>query len=428
MSLKQHLHLAKWALLEFLTTPITQALITPIILGIIGYQEFGLWVFATSILALGAIVSMGLSSSTTKYISEAGTEADRAKVAQTSIGAIALIGMTLLPVIIAITIILANIWPQIFSRLGPTNTVATIIVVSAMSTFIQELDYVLSAVFRGCGDYKYSAQLEIMLRPVIAIALIIVAAISPTASSLTLSYLILILGKVLIKVVALKSKIKKFVVFGGHIKLEKFRGLMNFGFWSWIQTIGGLSMSVADKLLVGFFFGASDLARYGICTQLAQFAHAIPAAGLQVLFPWISRSVAQHNTPNPKQLKRLSILTALITIPLTIMLYLAAPFVLEYWIGAEFSLINAEMARILIIIYGLLALTAGTYFLLMGMGDVRAVGMIAFSAGIVTLILSMLLMNFGLIDFAMAKFAYPAIVSLLFPRLFNLRRRRVGNE
>ena len=83
--------------------------------------------------------------------------------------------------------------------------------------------------------------------------------------------------------------------------------LLRFGKWMWMQTLGGLLFSVVDRLVVGAAFGASDLARYSICMQLAQLVHGVQATALQPIFPWVTARLASPQPVSAAMLRRIAV-------------------------------------------------------------------------------------------------------------------------
>jgi O-antigen/teichoic acid export membrane protein len=405
---------AIWALLEFLTSPVTQIILTPCLLAVLNYREFGLWLFAMSIIGFGAMGSFGIAQATTKCVSAAGSNSSIAQILQSSIVLVLAIAVVATPII---AVIVANINVAILEKLGAPSYVVSIMIIAIIAMFAQEVDYVMSAVLRGKGEFKLAAKIEICLRPIMATVITATASVYSTAQALIVVHLILLVGKILIKTSILRSHINQEKLFGAPFCQLQFRPLFNFGAWTWAHTLGGLSLSVIDRLIVGFVFGSHDLARYGTCTQVAQFVHAIPAAALQTIFPLLSRKIEEKNRPDKTKLIKLAAFTAALTLPMSIFIYILMPQILSIWIGADFSSVNTDLARIMVLLYGLLALGAGTHFILLGMGDVRFVGMVNLIAGIFTIIASIASIKLGLIVFALSKLVYPIINLAYFFRI-----------
>jgi len=66
------------------------------------------------------------------------------------------------------------------------------------------------------------------------------------------------------------------------------RGLLSFGVFTWALSFTGVVFSQADRLIGGASMGASALAAYAICAQIAQPVYGLTAAGLHFLFPYIA--------------------------------------------------------------------------------------------------------------------------------------------
>lgn len=68
--------------------------------------------------------------------------------------------------------------------------------------------------------------------------------------------------------------------------------LFQFGKYSWLLALSGVIFGQLDRLVLGMWLGASSTASYAICAQIAQPIYGVAAAGLHVLFPYLSHRAA----------------------------------------------------------------------------------------------------------------------------------------
>jgi O-antigen/teichoic acid export membrane protein len=182
---------------------------------------------------------------------------------------------------------------------------------------------------------------------------------------------------------------------------------------------------------VGSLLGASSLSHYSIASQLAMQIHGVTAAGLSVIFPKVSRKL---ETDGPFSLWRVTQLAAagtlLLSTLLSVLLVLLGPALLRIWIGADDAAPTAQVLPWLIVAYWLLALNVVPYYVLLGMGRVRFVGITGFASGAAAVVAAYVTISaFGLVGAAAGRGAY-AVLSLVLalPLARHLIQERLSRE
>ncbi|MGH8224297.1 MAG: lipopolysaccharide biosynthesis protein, partial [Woeseiaceae bacterium] len=159
--------------------------------------------------------------------------------------------------------------------------------------------------------------------------------------------------------------------------------ILHFAKWGWLQGIGGVLFGVADRMLVGSLLGAASLAYYSIASQLAMQVHAASAAGLSVIFPKVSRKLEGSNHFSLWRVTKLTMVgNLLVSSFLAMALILFGPQILRLWIGTASGSPTAQVLPWLIVAYWLLALNVVPYYILLGMGRIRFVGLTVLASGI----------------------------------------------
>jgi O-antigen/teichoic acid export membrane protein len=178
--------------------------------------------------------------------------------------------------------------------------------------------------------------------------------------------------------------------------------------WGWLQGVGALAFGVADRFIIGSAVGAAGLAHYAVAMQLAQPLHAFSAAAASVIFPKVSRAMAQGNGAQVRRLLSISVLAlAAITTSGAAVLVIFRSQILTLWLGADMAAAAAPALALLAVAFWLLSLTVAPHFILLGLGRMRFVALVNLFAGAVTLVVMLLTVgSFGIIGIAAARIVY----------------------
>ena len=395
--------------------------VSPALLHSLGSRGFGLWAFAVAIAGFGGVASLGVGVATTRYVAEDLASGHPQGAVETTRAALSVAlggGLLLMALCAVFASLLAG---TAFVRMGAVGEVSTALVLGVALLALQEIDGVFTGALRGAQRFDSAAQVELSMRvawigAVIGAAWYTRDAIATLAVSNALGLL-----KAVIKGCAAQRALK------GHCmiptrSIAPMQRLLRFGKWMWMQTLGGLLFSVVDRLVVGAVFGASDLARYSICMQLAQLVHGVQATALQPIFPWVTARLASPQPVSAAMLRRIAVFGGLACLIAPLILIVVADTVLSLWIGAAFAEENSGICRILIGAYGLLAFNIPVHYLLLGLGAIRILAAINLAAGAVSLLASLLLFPWGLTYFAIGKLFFAPLI------LFNFMMLRKSTQ
>jgi O-antigen/teichoic acid export membrane protein len=384
-----------------------------VLLHSLGGPGFGLWAFAVAISGFGGLASLGVGVATTKYVAEdlasgcpqGATETTRAALSVALGGGLLLIALST-----AFAPILAG---TAFARMGEVGEVGASLILGVGLLALQEIDGVFTGALRGAQRFDLAAQVEIGMRIAWIGAVIAAAWFTRDAiATLMISNALGIL-KAVVKGCAAQSALRGRCMIP-TLSTASMRRLVRFGKWMWVQNLGGILFTVADKLIVGAIFGAADLARYSICMQLAQLVHAIQATALQPLFPWVTARLASPVPVASTTLKRTAVIGGIACLVAPLILIFTADTFLNLWISPTFARENSDICRVLIGAYGLLAFNIPVHYLLMGLGAIRFLAAANVAAGIVSLVASIILMPWGLMHFVVGKLFFAPLILLNF--------------
>ena len=411
--LRPHLARTGWSTLDAVVGPVLSVAVSPILLNRLDSRGFGLWAFAIAVAGFGGLASFGVGIATTKYVAEdraagypeAAVETTRAALTVALCG-----GLVMLLLGVAFAPLLAS---TAFVRMGAAGEVSNALLLGIALLALQEIDGVFTGALRGTQRFDLAAQVEIAIRivwlaAVLSTAWLTRSAIDTLAASVAVGAL-----KVVVKGLAAQSALQGSCMVPSRTKVAILR-VLRLGKWLWAQALGGLLFSVVDRLAVGAIFGATDLARYSICMQLAQLVHGIQATALQPLVPWISARAASGQPASTEMLKRIAFFGGWACMAVPLILLAFADTFLSLWIGANFAQENAGICRILLVAYGLLAFNIPIHYLLLGLGSVRFLAAANIAAGVVSLGASLMLSPWGFAHFVLGKVFFAPFIFLNF--------------
>lgn len=419
--LRPHAARAGWAGSEALVGPVLLLLVAPWLLRHLGAAGFGLWALAQAIVSFGYLASLGVGVTTTRHVAAdlAQGEPQRAVSAVRAglsvalgIGAVLLAGGAL-----------ASPWiaGAVFPRMGPTATVALTLSVGLAMLVLQEIDSVFSGALRGAGRFDLVAGIELATRPLWALAVCAAASLTGDANLSLLAGLAVNGLRLVVKAAAASRRL------GRHCHRPSRNGadiarLVRVGGWVWVQGLGSVIYTVGDRLLVGALLGASELGRYTLCMQLSHFIHSLQAAALQTLLPWVSG--APDRPGRMRRIRRVAWAAGIAATIAPMLLAAAGHTLLSLWIGPEFADDNATLLFALFCSVIVLSLSTPTHFALIGLGDVRFLGLLGIAAGVAALGVSTLLSvatSLGFLSFAIGRNLYGVVMLASLSRLYRER-------
>lgn len=420
--LRPHFVRALWAVAEQATGPMLQLVLTPLLLRWLGVEEFGLWALGLAVASMGQLASFGSGGATTKHVS-ADLGANRRTDAVAAVRAATTVTLGMGVMLLAVSVWAAvPLAARFFTGMGDAIYVGSVLFMAVLLLLVQELDGVYAAAIRGFQRFDLAARVEIVGRLCWTAAILALAWQYRSVVAILGGAIALTAGKLTVRAVIVNRLLEVRHAHWPSMDAAQLRRVTDFGRWQWVQSIGTVLFSVVDRLLVGWIFGASDLARYSVCLQVAQSVHLLPAAAMQILFPWLSARKAGAGTPSGRTLMVWSLVGgAICVLPPAVIALLANPL-LSAWIDPDFAASSTRLLQIFLLAYGVLAFNIPGHYLLLGLGDARFVSLSNLAAGVLSITASVALLPLGLVAFAAGKLGYGPIIALN-----QLRLGRIGH-
>jgi len=414
-----------WAILEYICYPLLLFLATPYLLRTLGAEGFGYWMLLTATVGFGSVLNAGTGAATIKQVSAGNNHPSNEyieNIISTSL-AIALAGGGLLAALILFVFGVAG--DVLFSKMGNSSLVLLTGVTAALLTWIEQIDNVFSSALKGAERFGLAAGVEIASKTTqILVAVLAVSIIEEVAA--------LYIGLVFVAIVRVVAKhsivSRTFGIPPIRPSARNLSEVLHFAKWGWLQGAGGLFFGVADRILIAAMLGASSLAHYSIATQLAMQIHALSAAGFSVLFPKVSRRMELDADFSLVRITRLAMMVNFSTSSaLAIGLLLFGENILTWWLGKAEVEAYLSIFKYLIIAYWMLANNVVPYYILLGLGKMKIIGISCMLFGVLSIIIMYAaITTIGSGGTPAGRLAYGAFtLALIYPLMQQIYNKRI---
>lgn len=405
---------AFWSAVEAFAWPVLFLLATPFFFGRLGGEQFGFLMLVNAVAMFGAVVGLGIAPAVVKFVSSAigrGDATDANRTVRASISVAVSVGVLWCGMILLAR---HGISEGLFSRLGDPAHTATLVLLGSITVALQQLDAVFGAGLKGLERFDLSAVWDVVTRCIMMAGMLAAAWWWGTAPAVVQAQQAALICGCFLKRAALARQL------GGvplipSLDLERVGQVIAFGKWVWMQNVSGIVVFAADRLVVASLFGAPTLSAYSICQQGAQVIHTTVSACFQRLLPRIG---AAQPGPGQEQLRGIVARSIRANIIIAVAFFgpavLMSGPVLSLWMGPEFAAANQRLFEIFLVINLLLAMNVSSYFILLGFGESKLVGIYtAIGAALSIVLLLALTPIWGPMWAAASRLPY-VLIALLF--------------
>lgn len=391
-----------WPVVELLATVLAQLLLTPLLLYRLGSGPFAVWVLAQTALLAASTLSLGAGTALLPALAHARSRGD-------AVGAWTAIGFFVRRTWITSSILIVAL--ALVAPLPGAFGWLPVALATLVWTVASEFDNGFSSALKALDRFDAVAGLEVAGRA----AQLTLTWIVVTDGGTALGPIVIAAGSTVFKAsckyAALRRRWPRPDMANAHLAHALPLELSAAGAWLWLGLGGGLAFHAFDRWYIGVSMGASVLAAYAVCSQLAQLPHAVVSAASQTLVPWAARQRGHMaNAAVRQRVRKLLLMASLAAVlPSGLLLLLLEPL-LGLWISKEFAAEQLPLARGLVLVFLLLSLNVPSYFLQFGFDLLRAQTLLVLVAGAV-FVGGCLLLSPGLIGFVAMKGLF-AVLSL----------------
>jgi O-antigen/teichoic acid export membrane protein len=402
---------ALWSAVDASAGPVAALLIAAGLIRALGVKEYGIMVLALAVSSLSTAVNPAVTTSTTKFISEAaGSDPELRDVGR-------IVASSLLAVlgIDALLIALTGSFAGPLSRLifGPSlagrRDAPLILLLAVTSICVQQIDSVFAATLRGLERFRREASVEACVRFALVAAVVTTGWRTRNVSAALGAYCAVFVCSSVVRATAVR------LCLGGQKLLHRprkqdFSKLINFGVWMWLNAIATIAYSSADRIVVARDVGLTAVAMYSVYVQVAQLTHFIPSSLFSFTYPVFSRmATAPRALLAPIRILYVRYLTAAVLTGLTIgtTIVLVRHRLIAAIGGNAFHAHSYATLMILVFGFALLSVNVVPYCLNLGMGRAKSVSLVTSTSMLVSVALTVVLTPWlGLNGAALARLAY----------------------
>ena len=413
---KQHLPNAVCGVLDYAAYPVGMLLVAPVILRHLGVERYGIWAVATAAIGAGSILASGFGDANIQQIASDRGAGDSSRLLQTvrsTMGihvvlglCIGLIGWMLSPWVarhvVAHDAALRNdcLWSLRIASLVMLARAIESVCISTQRAF----ERYGPAVYVSIGGRLLALGLAAVL-----------ACVGHSVAGILLASLVVIVASVWIQLNRLRILLNADAL-SPRFDRDSFQALFHFGIFSWLLALAGIVVGQADRLVAGVALGATAVASYALCVQIAQPLYGLTSSGLHFLFPHLaSRRATSSAAMLRKIVGRAFLANLFIAAAGTAVLLVAGNRLIRILAGNAVAAAAAPVLPLIVWSTALFGMSVTAYYALLAFGRVRTVTFISIAGGCAMLLpLGWLIRSQGIYGIAMARFAYGGTALLLY--------------
>lgn len=402
----------------------------PLLIRILGVEEYGLWALISAVIGLVALAEAGLAVSTTIFVARDLGINDQTGVSET-------LTITGGAILIFATIAAGLLWllapysVQLFPRLTQVQSDAVIpaLQFAGLVVWTRLIQQVLVGVEQAYQRYDILNILYTLQIVVLNIGLACVAWYGGRIVALMLWQVYVSLVILIAHLYACWWLLRRLNL-RLQWSLQKGREVGRYSIMTWLTALGGTFFVQGDRLIVGIVLGSTALGLYAAITNITSQINTFSALAVQPLVPALSMRMAHEGeTPSPSQSLQLQLKQALqtngvIALVLGSILFSFAVPILNVMMPESVSDGTVVLFRLAIVIYTFYSLNAVGYFVLFAVKDVKTLMLVQVFSGLISLsVIYISALYFGTIGAIIGNATYNLTLLLNY---YALRRLKIN--
>ncbi|RUV32198.1 MULTISPECIES: hypothetical protein [unclassified Mesorhizobium] len=371
-------------MVEQISMPTLQLLLTAPLIYSVGLSGYGLWTFNLSLAGVLGAATPGVGMAATQLIS---AEVDRTK-RSAAISLIVFGGLAVSVLSGGIAFALSSVALRSYPPLIWTENhidIVRFVLLAVLTAIALQWDMICAATLRAQSRFKENALCEVSTR---------LFSIGSVATAGMLSFPLTQLLVINLLCIILRGGVKAFVATRGIEKfsLHEVLGLLSlavhYSVLQWVNNVSSLLYSSADRIVLGYFVSAEIVAVASLCGEMNQQIQSLPRAYFSPILPELIKldrandKVGFQNIllRSSANIKRIIIMLSLASIafgpPLVILLSQSSFIYQELMvIYCSYTLSYVAIAMIIV-----------PYFSLIGRGELRFANMLTIGGAVANLV------------------------------------------
>jgi O-antigen/teichoic acid export membrane protein len=365
----------------------------PILIRLLGLDQYGLWVFISSTFNIIGLADIGLGVAAAVFVSRDLADADMVALAETLtivIGAI-LIMATLAAVVLYFGAgAIASFFPDL--PVEQRAAVSTAIQIGAFSIWFRLLQQILIGVKQAYQRYGIINLLVTLQAVTLNMGFIVLAARGGGIVELSLC-MALVNGLILMAHIVATFALVRYA----HLRLRwnwsRNGEIARYTANAWVASIGVTLFTQGDRLLIGRILGVEALGVYGAIVGIASQINTFSALIIQPILPSISGLLVDGLSSAKQveeQVRRATVANAGVALSIGSLCLALGPTIMQF-VLASTDPTYQHYFQIAIVIYTIYSLNAVGYFVLYGLGQAHKNTIVVLLSGALALALIALL-------------------------------------
>jgi O-antigen/teichoic acid export membrane protein len=422
--MRTHLSNAAYGMLDYGAYPVGMLVVAPVVLRNLGIAQFGIWTVATAAVSTGGIIASGFGDANIQHVASrrgAGDHGALLRAARSMMGinlvlgiVFAVLGWMLSPLAAA---------HVTAADAGMRQSCLWSLRIASVLMAVRAVESVCISTQRAFERYGAAVRISILAR---LLALAVAAGltfVSHNVSVMMAATGLLMVAGLWLQLVSLKQLLAAESLMPAFDR-NAMQALLGFGVFSWLQAVSGVVFSQVDRLILGVSLGATAVASYALCAQMAQPIFGFAASGLHFLFPYLSNRSASSSAASLKSPVLIAFLCNVIFVAVTTgSLLLFGGRILHAWAGATIARGAAPVLATIMWSSALMGLNVTATYALLALGCVRVVTWFNLAGGAAMLLMMLYLApRFGIQGIAMARLVYGSITLAMYYPLVRILR------
>lgn len=290
---------AFWTLVEYALYPLLMIGATPLFIGRLGIEQYGVWMLVNTITLSIHALNIGVGDSNIRLISRLRAVSDFISIKRVFNYNFSL-SLLLCAAAAATGVILCQTgFISIFYREGNTDVAGRLLFFGCAAAGVKFVEIAIVSVFKAFERFDISSRLVILSKnSVMAVNVALVLA-GYGLEAIFLSTIVTGTVNVIIQLIALQ-KFRNDILWWPRFSFRgEHRTHFAYNFWYWVQSVIALGGFLADKLLIALFTDVKTLGYYSVASLIGSQIHNLFLAFGSFMFPRVSFRLATNNGVGP---------------------------------------------------------------------------------------------------------------------------------
>lgn len=402
-------------------------LIIPVLIRLIGIEEYGLWTLASAVVVMVTLAEAGLSTATTVFVSQDLGKKDVDGLSQTltvTFGA-----MLILATLAAVTLVMgAEGIINLFPKLGQEQQLKVIQAtqIGGLVVAARLLQQALVGVEQAYQRYDLMNVLNTMQYVLLCTGMLAVVWLGGRTVELMQWQALTSVVSLLSHVWIVRSLLKDI-----NPRLswnqQKAMAVGGYSLMMWLNTLGSTLFSRGDRLIVGSLLGSQVVGVYAAITDVTAQINSFSALPVQPLLPSLSNLI-EHQDINRHQLKQqvkqATQINGLVALGMGASLITLSPLIVRIFFGVQTTSEYITLFCIATAIYAFYSCHAVGYYSLLATKAVKTCALIQLLGSLSSLLLIAVgAYKFGLIGAILGNLGY---LTTFLVTVFGMKRLSIS--